>query len=101
MARLFRYGFYTFMTALVCWQLDINFCKTLSHLPFGIPNPQLHSWWHVLVSVGLYDLTSFIVYRRQQVLYNAGVNKMRPKVAWYMRCIPYIVLVPGGGKYTM
>ena len=101
MNRLFRYGFYTFMTALVCWQLDINFCKTLSHLPFGIPNPQLHSWWHVLVSIGLYDMTAFIIYRRQEVLYNAGVRKMRPKVAWYAKCIPFIVLVPEVGKYNM
>ena len=93
-------GFYTFCAALFCWQLDINFCKTLSHLPFGIPNPQFHSWWHVLVSIGLYDLTTFIVYRRQEVLFKAGKIKTRPTVRWFLRSIPYVILVQGGSKYT-
>ena len=86
--------------ALLCWQLDINFCKTLSHLPFGIPNPQFHSWWHVLVSIGLYDLTTFIVYRRQEVLFKAGKMKARPTVRWFLRSIPYVIVVQGSSKYT-
>ena len=92
MRTLFNYGFYTFLIALVCWQLDINFCSTLQSLPLGIPNPQFHAWWHILVSVGLYDLTIFIVYRRQQVLYKKGHLVGAPDVKYVFGLVPYVSL---------
>ena len=36
------------LIALLCWLTDQHGCTMLHKLPFGIPNPQLHAWWHVL-----------------------------------------------------
>ena len=85
-------AFATYLVALMAWQLDINFCPFLSNLPFGIPNPQLHSWWHILVSIGLYELVVLVIFRRQQVLFTAKTLPRKPSVHWFCGVIPYISL---------
>jgi dihydroceramidase len=51
--RLFRLGMASYLVAIVLWCIDIGLCPLLSRLPF---NPELHAWWHVLVSFGFYSL---------------------------------------------
>ena len=36
------------LAAFACWLTDQFGCELLYNLPFGLPNPQLHAWWHVL-----------------------------------------------------
>ena len=47
-----------------------SFCATLNEtLPaHGVPNPQLHAWWHVLVSCGFYALLMVIAHDRLKTL---------------------------------
>ena len=90
--RVSNVAFMTYGFALVAWQFDINFCPLLSNLPFGIPNPQLHAWWHILVSIGLYELIVFVIFRRQQVLFMAKTVPRKPSVHWLCGIIPYITL---------
>ena len=37
-------------------------------LRLKVPNPELHAWWHVLVSAGLYAMILVIAFDRCRVL---------------------------------
>jgi len=60
--RLFWLGMSSYVGAVGLWFIDLRFCDVLSvTLPsFGIPNPELHAVWHVLVSFGFYLLVVMI-----------------------------------------
>ncbi len=60
--RLFRAGMGAYLAGIAVWFADLRFCPQLSvWLPqHGIPNPQLHAWWHVLVACGFYALLLFM-----------------------------------------
>ena len=64
--RFYTRGFAAYVGALFLWFLDIQFCDILQ--AFRPANPQLHAWWHVLVSAGLYLLTTAGSHRRMRVL---------------------------------
>jgi dihydroceramidase len=66
--RLFRVGIASYVFAIVLWFIDLRACAWVSQtLPrHGIPNPQLHAWWHVLVSAGFYLLLLVIAVDRQR-----------------------------------
>jgi dihydroceramidase len=68
--RLFRLGIGAYALAIALWVSDIQFCPTLNGtLPaHGLPNPQLHAWWHVLVSFGFYALLLVIARERLRTL---------------------------------
>jgi dihydroceramidase len=68
--RLFRLGIGAYALAILLWLSDIQFCPTLNEtLPaHGLPNPQLHAWWHVLVSCGFYALLLVIAHHRLATL---------------------------------
>jgi dihydroceramidase len=63
---LFGVGVTFYVGAILLWFVDIRFCSAVSvSLPaLGIPNPQLHAWWHVLVSCGFYVLLLIVGYDR-------------------------------------
>jgi len=52
----------------ICWILDNGLCPFFSSLPFGLPNPQLHAWWHVLMAVNCYLGPVIVIYSRTVVL---------------------------------
>ncbi|HEU5077548.1 MAG TPA: ceramidase [Polyangiaceae bacterium] len=85
--RLFRVGITLYAIAIVLWFIDLRFCDTLvsSALQLGAPNPQLHAWWHVLVSAGLYALILVIAFDRCQVL------GRQPRWHYRMRWVPVVV----------
>ncbi|HYO56715.1 ceramidase domain-containing protein [Archangium sp.] len=68
--RIFHLGTGAYALAIVLWLSDIRFCTTLNEtLPaYGIPNPQFHAWWHVLVSCGFYALLMVIAHDRLKTL---------------------------------
>ncbi len=68
--RIFRLGMSSYLIAIIVWRSDTAFCSTLNQtLPsMGIPNPQLHAWWHVLVSIGFYALLLVIAHHRLKTL---------------------------------
>lgn len=68
--RLFRFGMAAYLVAIVLWFVDLRACGWVSvTLPsLGFFNPQLHAWWHVLVSVGFYLLLLVIASDRLRVL---------------------------------
>jgi len=68
--RIFRAGICLYASAIVLWFIDLHFCSAVTHVTrrLGIPNPELHAWWHVLVSAGLYAMILVIAFDRCQVL---------------------------------
>ena len=56
--RLFKWGLLCYGLGVSLWFIDIRFCEVVSVLlpRHGIPNPQLHAFWHLLVSCGFYAL---------------------------------------------
>jgi dihydroceramidase len=67
--RLFRTGIALYGLALLLWFTDLRFCDALQALArHGVPNPQLHAIWHVLVSAGFYLLLLVVAHDRLRVL---------------------------------
>jgi hypothetical protein len=52
--RLFRNYVWSGVCAIICWAVDRTLCDQLRHLPYGLPNPQLHAWWHILMAFNCY-----------------------------------------------
>ncbi len=63
---IFNLGAGMYFAAIALWFVDLRFCDAVSiRLPsLGIPNPQFHAWWHVLVSCGFYLLLLVVGYDR-------------------------------------
>jgi dihydroceramidase len=68
--RVFQLGMGAYALGVALWLSDIRFCATLNEtLPaYGVPNPQFHAWWHVLVSCGFYALLMVIAHDRLKML---------------------------------
>lgn len=79
-ARLFRFGMSAYLLGIAVWFCDLRFCPQLSvWLPSrGIPNPQLHAWWHVLVAGGFYALLLFIAREERWASTGAGPTGAAP-----------------------
>jgi dihydroceramidase len=82
MRRIYRIGMSSYALAITLWFIDLRACSTLNvTLPsMGIPNPQFHAWWHILVSCGFYALLMVTAHdrlttlgRSPQVRFTAGV----------------------------
>jgi dihydroceramidase len=63
---IFRFGVALYVAAIGLWFVDVRFCPVMSlgWPVVGLPNPQLHAWWHVLVSSGFYMLLLVVGYDR-------------------------------------
>merc|ERR1719246_71424 len=48
-----------FVVSVICWLADNYFCSTLRMLPWGLPYPQLHMWWHILSGMAIAGLLVF------------------------------------------
>jgi dihydroceramidase len=64
--RPFVLGLGAYATGIAVWFVDLRACSWVSvTLPaHGIPNPQLHAWWHVLVSAGFFLLLGVVSFDR-------------------------------------
>mmetsp|Transcript_3783 Transcript_3783/g.10942 ORF Transcript_3783/g.10942 Transcript_3783/m.10942 type:complete len:186 (+) Transcript_3783:2-559(+) len=54
--RMHTAGYVMFVVSVMCWLADNYFCSRLWSLPFGLPYPHLHTWWHILVGAALHGL---------------------------------------------
>ena len=84
--RVFQLGMGAYALAITVWLSDIRFCSTLNEtLPaYGLPNPQFHAWWHVLVSCGFYALLLVIAHDRLKTL------GQTPRLHFAARVIPHV-----------
>ena len=62
--RLTRIHMGLILLAVTCWILDQQLCDKLHKLPFGLPNPQLHAWWHVLAAISIHFGHTIIISSR-------------------------------------
>jgi dihydroceramidase len=62
----FVLGLAAYAVGIAVWFVDLKACDWVSvTLPaHGISNPQLHAWWHVLVSLGFFLLLSVVSFDR-------------------------------------
>ncbi|KAM3582444.1 hypothetical protein VKS41_005088 [Umbelopsis sp. WA50703] len=54
---LFKRGISIYALAVACWMTDLHCCNWLSSLPV---NPQLHAFWHIFASSGLFYLCTIV-----------------------------------------
>jgi len=83
---LFNLGAGMYFAAIALWFVDLRFCDLVSlRLPaLGMSNPQLHAWWHVLVSCGFYLLLLVVGYDRLRR------RHAEPVVKTLASCIPSV-----------
>jgi dihydroceramidase len=62
--------------AFCLWLVDVHHCEHLHQLPYGLPNPQLHAWWHAITGLCCYCGPAFLQFRRLTLL---GAD---PVIAW-------------------
>lgn len=88
--RLFHWGMASYLVAVTLWFVDLRFCDFVSvTLPgLGLPNPELHAVWHLLVSIGFYLLVLLIAHRRLDAL------GQTPGLGWYRGLVPRVVPGP-------
>src|SRR5690606_36404724 len=86
LSRLVRKGMAAYAVALVLWFVDLKLCELLAvELPrLGVPNPQLHAAWHILVSYGFYCLLLVVAYDRLRRL--GGTPRLERRLGF----IPYL-----------
>jgi dihydroceramidase len=65
--RAFVVGLAAYATGIAVWFVDLKACPLVSVIlpSHGIPNPQLHAWWHVLVSLGFFLLLGVVSFDRR------------------------------------
>ncbi|KAG0232254.1 Alkaline ceramidase 3 [Actinomortierella wolfii] len=84
--RLWRLTFLGGLFSYGYWNVDFRLCHLVEALPFGVPNPQLHAWWHVGASLTSYMACMLICYQR-------ALNLDRhPKIEWIGGVIPRVTL---------
>ena len=76
----------SFLAATAPWLADQFFCDHLYTLPFGIPNPQCHAWWHVGTGVASCYGAAFICSQR---LLLKG-RKFRVEW-WFCGLVPFVL----------
>ena len=88
--RAFELGSFFYGLAIGCWLFDMLLCEFVnpayssSVLPL---NPQLHAWWHVFISIGLYYMSLLLLVDRTEYLHGFGSSEI--KYACYS--IPFVV----------
>jgi dihydroceramidase len=94
--RLHVLGVWLWLAGVSCWVLDYFGCemfwqgddswrgKLSKMVGFELPNPQLHAWWHICASSGLYLLSVTIAEYRQRVL---GFDT---RIEYYMGFLPFV-----------
>jgi dihydroceramidase len=66
---LFERGALFYFSSFMCWLADMFLCEYInphystSYLPF---NPQLHAWWHIFISIGLYCMGVLTLHERME-----------------------------------
>ncbi|CAG8737336.1 3403_t:CDS:2 [Cetraspora pellucida] len=59
--HLFERGIMIYALGVIVWLVDMHFCDYVNS-PFLPFNPQLHAFWHIFASTGLYFLVTLILY---------------------------------------
>ena len=88
----FERGALFYASAITCWLTDMLLCEYVnphyssSVLPI---NPQLHAWWHLFISCGLYYMALQVLIERMETIKGQGSTRLE----YVFGIIPYVVLV--------
>ena len=77
---IFAKTFSIWMGTILCWIADILCCDTLQSLPFGLPFPHLHGFWHLGSAVGLHGI--FVLLLLHERLQHQSSENVRTSVLW-------------------
>ena len=72
------------LTALPLWLLDQHACAHLHALRGGVPNPQFHAWWHILMGANCY--LAPVVEGSMRL----AARGQKPRVRYCLGLIPYV-----------
>jgi dihydroceramidase len=88
--KAFQIGISSYLVAIFVWQFEIHYCPLLNpYYPESILyfNPQLHMFWHILVSIGLYLLALMMLNER------ALKDGHETKLGWQSMGVFYIPFI--------
>ncbi|KAL1526508.1 hypothetical protein AB1Y20_015218 [Prymnesium parvum] len=77
------------LIALPLWIIDQHFCVHLHSLPGGLPNPQFHAWWHLLMGANCY--MGPIIHAPIRLV---ALGK-KPSVRYWLGVLPYVQYIDG------
>jgi dihydroceramidase len=92
---MFEKGLASYLTAFLCWLTDLFLCRYVnpSYKDAILPwNPQLHAWWHVLISAGLYQMTLLMLAERIETANSVD----HCQLCYAFSLIPYLKVVKSG-----
>ena len=79
--------------AFFLWNIDQHLCVHLYSLPHGLPNPQFHAWWHIMVSIGGYcGAVALEFFRAERLQASTPRARGAPRIAWVGGVLPVCVL---------
>lgn len=93
--KLFTWGMLSYVIGLLSWIVDLKNCWLLQvwwPSVSGLPNPQLHAWWHIFVSLGFYYLITLTAYDR---LLTLTPDSLSVVMKWKCGVLPYLRLPKG------
>ncbi|KAI3649098.1 hypothetical protein MP228_006952 [Amoeboaphelidium protococcarum] len=80
-------GGQSFRLKYLTWKLSLQFIGLPRRsLILSVPNPQLHAWWHICASSGLYMMCIMVAYKRLLLLGKGNEVEIR----YYLGIVPYI-----------
>ncbi|CAJ0630790.1 4861_t:CDS:2 [Entrophospora sp. SA101] len=85
-------GSLVFLIGYIGWNVDMHFCSWMNQLPFSLPNPQLHAWWHLTASYGSYVMCVLVAYDRSKTL------EQDICVKWVLNILPYVHIIASDEK---
>ena len=97
--KIFERGLVYYFSAFVCWLIDMLACEYVNpHYASSLfpVNPQFHAWWHIFISLGVYNIALFMLYIRMK----STLKSRRPQIKQILYVIDYITLVDAEKKKT-
>ena len=87
---LFAQNFAVWIFTVLCWIADIVCCHALQNLPFGVPFPHLHGFWHLGSALGLQFTLALMLWHEYTDAGDASV-----RAAYWLGLVPYLVFDDG------
>ena len=89
--KIYERGLIYYFGAFACWLADMIACEFVNpHYATAVlpVNPQFHAWWHIFISLGVYNIGLFLLFLR----YKTTLKSRKPRIRQIFYVIDYITV---------